>query len=104
MTSINFKVIGLTQPGSEPTRFVFLDLPKQEMGILLIQLSHLVRWDGDDVLVCECVCGTGFHRVAMVVGKVPPLCVCGGVEMLCLYVCVKPGRVLMDTCSYTWRQ
>ena len=43
MTSINFKVIGLTRPGFkaagsglEPAIFGFLNLPEQEAGTLLI--------------------------------------------------------------------
>ena len=42
MTSINFKVIGLTRPAFEPSRFRFANLPKWEIDALLIQLSHLV--------------------------------------------------------------
>ena len=43
MTSVNFKVIGLTRWGFEPTRFGFPDLSKWETDGLLIQPSHLVK-------------------------------------------------------------
>ena len=39
MTSINFKVIGLTRPGFEPARFRFPSLPKLETDPLLIRHS-----------------------------------------------------------------
>ena len=41
-TSVHIKVIGVTQPGFEPTRFGFPDLPTWEMGALLIRPSRLV--------------------------------------------------------------
>ena len=41
-TSINFKVIPLTQPGFEPTRFGFPDISKRETDALLTRPSRLV--------------------------------------------------------------
>ena len=51
MTSINFKVIGLTQPGLEnddvwirTCDLGFFDLPEQEADALLIRPPRLVLW------------------------------------------------------------
>ena len=61
VTSINFKVIGLTRPGSEPTgsglepvRFGFPDLPAREADALSTHSDGRIKFyatrhdDGDD--------------------------------------------------------
>ena len=45
--SINFEVIGLTRPGIKPLRSKSPDLPKGEMGALLIRPSRLVTDAGN---------------------------------------------------------
>ena len=62
MTSINFKVIGLTRleiepagSGLEPVIFRFHDLPAWEAGVLLIRLPRLVcnnESSGHDIWYC----------------------------------------------------